>query len=69
MLNQDTIREATRLTRAGKLVEATALLQRTCESAPNATSPTGGRVALTEREPLTIDANANVFDQTDSHPQ
>ena len=28
MLNQDIIREATRLTRAGQLVEATALLQR-----------------------------------------
>ena len=28
MLNQNIIREATRLTRAGQLVEATALLQR-----------------------------------------
>ena len=28
MLNQDTIREATRLTRVGQRVEATALLQR-----------------------------------------
>ena len=28
MLNQDTIREATRLTQAGQLTEATALLQR-----------------------------------------
>ena len=28
MLNQTTVREATRLTRAGQLVEATALLQR-----------------------------------------
>ena len=28
MLNQDTVREATRLTRTGQLVEATALLQR-----------------------------------------
>ena len=28
MLNQATVREATRLTRAGQLVEATALLQR-----------------------------------------
>ena len=28
MLNQDTIREATRLTHAGQLAEATALLQR-----------------------------------------
>ena len=28
MLNQELVREATRLTRAGQLVEATALLQR-----------------------------------------
>ena len=28
MLNQDTLREATRLTQAGQLSEATALLQR-----------------------------------------
>jgi len=28
MLNQNMVREATRLTRAGQLVEATALLQR-----------------------------------------
>ena len=39
MLNQDIIREATRLTRAGQLVEATALLQRMLrgERAPDAT--------------------------------
>ena len=38
MLNQDIIREATRLTRAGQLVEATALLQRMLrgERAPDA---------------------------------
>ncbi len=37
MLNQDTVREATRLTRAGQLAEATALLQRMLrgESAPS----------------------------------
>ena len=48
MLNQDIIREATRLTRAGQLVEATALLQRMLrgESAPDAPSRTGGRIAL-----------------------
>ena len=39
MLKQDIVREATRLTRAGQLVEATALLQRMLrgESAPDAT--------------------------------
>ena len=43
MLNQDTIREATRLTHAGQLAEATALLQRMLrgESAPDAPSRTG----------------------------
>jgi len=71
MLNQDIIREATRLTRAGQLVEATALLQRMLrgESAPGAPSRTGGRIALTGREPLIIDAKANAIEETDSHPQ
>ena len=71
MLNQDIIREATRLTRAGQLVEATALLQRMLrgESAPDAPSRTGGRIALAGREPLTIDAKANAVEETDSHPQ
>ena len=58
MLNQDIVREATRLTRAGQLVEATALLQRMLrgESAPEATlhtapiAPTGpSRLPLTRR--------------------
>ncbi len=61
MLNQDIIRKTTRLTRAGQLVEATALLQRMLcgASAPDAPSRTGGRIALTGREPLIIDAKAN----------
>jgi poly(hydroxyalkanoate) depolymerase family esterase len=69
MLNQDVIREATRLTRAGQLVEATALLQRMLrgESAPDARSRSGGRIALTG--PLIIDAKANAIEETDSHPQ
>jgi len=72
MLNQDIIREATRLTRAGQLVRATALLQRMLrgESAPDASSDTGGRIALTGRKPLIIDAKANaVEEKTDSHPK
>src|SRR6476620_8491706 len=71
MLNQDIIREATRLTRAGQLVEATALLQRMLrgEGAPDAPSRTGGRVALAGREPLIIDAKANAVEETDSHPR
>jgi len=66
MLNQDTIREATRLTHAGQLVEATALLQRMLrgESAPDATLHTPGGIALTGREPTIIDATANTIDET-----
>ena len=69
MLNQDIIREATRLTRAGQLVEATALLQRMLrgERAPDASSDTGGRIALAA--PLIIDAKANAVEETDSPPQ
>ncbi len=68
MLNQDIVREATRLTRQGQLVEATALLQRMLrgESAPDATLRTTGRIALTGREPLIIDAKANTIEETDS---
>ena len=68
MLNQDIVREATRLTRAGQLVEATALLQRMLrgESAPDATSRTTGRLALTGREPPIIDAKANTIEETDA---
>jgi poly(hydroxyalkanoate) depolymerase family esterase len=66
MLNQDIVREATRLTRAGQLVEATLLLQRMLrgESAPDATSHTRGRIALTGREPTIIDATANTIEET-----
>jgi poly(hydroxyalkanoate) depolymerase family esterase len=68
MLNQDIVREATRLTRAGQLVEATALLQRVLrgERAPDATLRTAGRIALRGREPTTIDATANTIEETDS---
>jgi poly(hydroxyalkanoate) depolymerase family esterase len=68
MLKQDIVREATRLTRAGQLVEATVLLQRMLrgETAPEATSDTVGRIALTGREPLIIDARANTIEETES---
>jgi len=61
MLNQDILREATRLTRAGQLVEATALLQRMLrgERTPEATTGTTGDTALGGREPLTIDVTPN----------
>ena len=68
MPNQDTVREATRLTRAGQLVEATALLQRMLrgESAPLRTT---GRTSLAGREPPIIDAKANTVEGPDDpHP-
>ena len=67
MLNQDTIREATRLTHAGQLGEATALLQRMLrgESVPDATSHSPGAIALTGPEShKIIDATANTIDET-----
>jgi poly(hydroxyalkanoate) depolymerase family esterase len=69
MLNRDIILEATRLTRAGQVVEATALLQHMLrgEHAPDAPSPAGGRSALAG--PLIIDAKANDVDETDRPPQ
>ncbi len=68
MFKQDIVREATRLTRAGQLVEATELLQRMLrgESTPDATSGINGRIALTGREPPIIDAKANAIEETDS---
>lgn len=61
MLNQDTVREATRLTQAGQIAEATALLQRMLrgERAPATTTRTPDRISLTGREPPTIDAKVN----------
>ena len=68
MLNQDTIREATRLTHTGQLAEATALLQRMLrgEQAPDAKLRTPARVCLPGREPPTIDAKANDVEEADS---
>ena len=68
MLKHDIVREATRLTRAGQLVEATALLQRMLrgKTVPDATSGTTGRIALTRREPPIIDAEPNTIEETDS---
>jgi poly(hydroxyalkanoate) depolymerase family esterase len=67
MLNHDIVREATRLTRAGQLVEATALLQRMLrgESAPE---PSGGtaRAAPARLEPPTIDVKADVVEERES---
>jgi poly(hydroxyalkanoate) depolymerase family esterase len=67
MLNQDVVREATRLTRAGQLVEATALLQRMLrgESAPEPSSGTV-RAAPARLDPPTIDVKANVVEERES---
>jgi poly(hydroxyalkanoate) depolymerase family esterase len=58
MLKQEIIREATRLTRAGRLVEATALLQRMlgCETTTDATFHSNG-IALPQ--PSIVDVKAN----------
>jgi len=68
MLKQDIIREATRLTRAGQLIEATVLLQRMLRGDPVADAAPGptGRIALIGREPPTIDAKANTIEEADS---
>jgi poly(hydroxyalkanoate) depolymerase family esterase len=61
MLNQDTLREATRLTQAGQLTEATALLQRMLRGErPLAEAAVAkGLIRLPGRTPPTIDLKAN----------
>jgi hypothetical protein len=68
MLNQDTVREATRLTRAGRLVEATALLQGMLrgDSAPSQTSRSAAQAPLARLEPPTIDAEAYVVEERET---
>jgi poly(hydroxyalkanoate) depolymerase family esterase len=68
MLNQDMLREATRLTRAGQLVEATALLQRMLrgDSSPASRSRGTAQAPLRLLEPPTIDAKANVIEERES---
>jgi poly(hydroxyalkanoate) depolymerase family esterase len=67
MLDQNIVREATRLTRAGQLVEATALLQRMLRG-ESVSRPTGGAadVAPPRLQPPTIDLKANVVEEKDS---
>jgi poly(hydroxyalkanoate) depolymerase family esterase len=59
--------EATRLTRAGRLTEATALLQRMLrgETTPDMSFGSAGDVVLTGRTPPVIDAKAETIDGTD----
>jgi poly(hydroxyalkanoate) depolymerase family esterase len=67
MLNHDIVREATRLTRAGQLVEATALLRRMLRGA-RVPEPVGSttRAAPAKLEPSTIDVKANVVEERES---
>lgn len=67
MLNQDIVREATRLTRSGQILEATALLQRMLrgENAPDATALATVGSAFTAREPPTIDVKATAAETRD----
>src|SRR5258708_2679648 len=60
MLNPNTMVESTRLTRAGRLTEATALLQRMLggEARPDMTSATAGDIAPPRQKPPTVDATA-----------
>jgi poly(hydroxyalkanoate) depolymerase family esterase len=67
ILEQELVGEATRLTRAGRLVEATALLQRMLrgETGRSSASRTAGDVPLAGREPLTIDTTADNVETAD----
>lgn len=68
MLNQDIVREATRLTRAGQLVEATALLQRMLQGgrAPRPESRGASQARHPRLDPLTIDATADVVEEREA---
>jgi poly(hydroxyalkanoate) depolymerase family esterase len=70
MLNQDMVREATRLTRAGQLVEATALLQRMLrgERDPGPASRSAAPPPLARLEPPTIDAKARLVEESERSP-
>ena len=69
MLDPNTMAEATRLTRAGRLTEATALLQRMLrgEPAPNTASGTAG-VALPDASRRSSTRRSETIEETDRPP-
>jgi poly(hydroxyalkanoate) depolymerase family esterase len=69
MLSRDMVREATRLTRAGQLVEATALLQRMLrgKSGP-ATASTDAARSTPALEPTTLELKATRVAESDPQP-
>jgi len=68
MLSQDIVREATRLTRAGRLAEATMLLQRMLRdgSAPTPEFRSAPQARHSRIDPLTIDATAEVVEEPEA---
>ena len=68
MLNQSMVREATRLTRAGQLVEATALLQRMLRGECGPAFRSTDAAPLGRFEPPTIDAKARVIEESEAMP-
>jgi poly(hydroxyalkanoate) depolymerase family esterase len=72
MLNSNKMAEATRLTRAGRLTEATALLQRMLrgETVPDMTSGAASEIAHASagREPLIIHASASAIEKKNRPP-
>ena len=68
MLNQDTVREATRFTQAGQLTEATSLLQRMLRGDALLDRRPPRRPHPFRVEPPTIDLEANDVEETEIRP-
>jgi poly(hydroxyalkanoate) depolymerase family esterase len=68
MLDQSMVREATRLTRAGQLVEATALLQRMLGGERGPAFRSAAPAPLARLEPPIIDAKARIVEENEGTP-